>query len=107
MEFEQIKQLFGELPLEKKIELFNSLTLAEKDAIAREFVGKSGLTVILGGNNVVANSLASPAFQLNSNGEETSKTLNSLPPEVLAEFLKAIAASLVEQYKNQHPHRKK
>jgi len=107
VEFEEIKQVFRELPLEKKIELFNSLPEPEKATIARELLAKNGLTVILGGNNVVANSLASPAFQLNSNGEEMSKSLGSLPPEILAEVIKAIANSIVEQYGNNYPHRKK
>lgn len=101
MGFEEVKKQFFELPIESKLELINNLSSNEKIAIGQNLLGGSGLTVILGGNNVVANSTA---FQINSSAEEISKTLNELPPEVVAEFLKAIATSIIQRSQNQPPY---
>lgn len=73
----------------KLMQGLEDLTIVQRLAIAQKLLGEnSGLTVVLGGNNVINNSFA---IQINGDAPEISKQLEELPPETFAELLKAIA----------------
>ncbi|NET90951.1 MAG: hypothetical protein F6K45_23135 [Kamptonema sp. SIO1D9] len=74
---------------EKIWEKIENLPPVERIKLAQKFLGKdSGLTVVLGGQNVINNSFS---LQLNSSTDEISEQLKNIPPEVLGELLQAIA----------------
>lgn len=72
---------------EKVRQAIADMTVDEKAKITKELL-PGGVTVILGGNNVVNNSFA---FQLNGSADELSEKLKEIPAEQLGELLKAIA----------------
>ncbi|MBP0021104.1 MAG: hypothetical protein J7647_26575 [Cyanobacteria bacterium SBLK] len=67
-----------------------NLSIDEKAKLAKELL-PGGITVILGGNNMVNTSFA---FQLNGDTDELSEQLKDMPAECLGELLKAIAMKI-------------
>ena len=84
VDFEEICKLIDELPTHQKAEL------------GQRLLGRnSGLTVILGGNNVVNNSFA---LQLNQNSEDLKEQLKDIPTNVLVDLLEAISMRIKEGF---------
>lgn len=74
--------------LEQVLKLIEQLSSEERVELAQRLIGGSGLTVVLGGNNVINNSFA---VQLNGNSEQLEEQLQQIPPDVIALLLEAIA----------------
>lgn len=91
-------------------ELLHNLPVSERSRILNEEIGKLPIekraeivarqlpsdTVVLGGNNV--NSTF--AFQINSSSEELSKLLKELPPDALADLIRAASEAIAIRMKN-------
>lgn len=77
-----INQIEG-LSVEEKLELVRKLSTTKN----------SGLTFILGSNNVINSSFA---IQINKGADEMSEQLKDLPTETLQELLRAIAIRIVQ-----------
>lgn len=71
------------LPIEKRAEI-----------VAQQL--PQGLSVVLGGNNVVNSTFA---FQVNSNPGDISELLKNLPPETLAELIRAATEAIASRIK--------
>lgn len=72
-----------QLPIEKRAEI-----------VAQQL--PQGLSVVLGGNNVVNSTFA---FQVNSNPGDISELLKNLPPETLAELIRAATEAIASRIK--------
>lgn len=92
-------------------ELLHNLTEDERSRILSEEIAQlpiakraeivaqqlpQGLSVVLGGNNVVNSTFA---FQINSNPSELSKLLNEMSPETLAELIRAATEAIASRIK--------
>lgn len=83
-----VKHSAGDLDIEEIIERINQLPPQQQMEIGQRLLGRSsGLTVVFGTNNVVANSVS---IQL-GNSEKIDELLKDVPPEALAKLLVAIA----------------
>ena len=69
------------------INLFENLSDKEKQDVLKELLCDR-FTLVLGGNNVICNSTA---VQINGTTDEMGKALENIPPEAIAELLKAVA----------------
>ncbi len=87
---EEIWQNVESLPPKYRLELGQRLL--------SRLLSKSGLTVVLGGNNVINNSFA---VQLNGNSEEMEKQIADIPTETLGKLVEAIANKIDADCDNQ------
>jgi|GEM_PF-4396484 len=79
-----------DMEYEEVLKQVDQLSDQDKQKLAQHLLGGGGspLTVILGGHNVINNSVA---LQLNSEVENIAEQLQALPPETLQKIFDAIA----------------
>lgn len=84
-----IKSKSHHMKLDEILKEINALAPDDRVQVAQKLLGHDhGLTVVLGGHNVINNSFV---LQLNGSVDEISNQLKELPAETLEELLKAIA----------------
>ena len=92
----QIKCESHRMKLDEILREIDTLPPDDKVKLAQKLLGHDhGLTVVLGGHNVI-NNHNSFTLQLNGSADELSHQLKELPPEILEELLKAIAIRIAQ-----------
>ena len=90
------------MDVDKIYEEVNNLPLEQQMDVVQRLLGdQPGLKVLLGGSNVVANTVA---VQFNATSEEISEVIKNVPQEVIAEFLKAVAMRMIQNSHQRNPH---
>jgi hypothetical protein len=77
------------------LDFVDNLSDEQKQQLAQKLIGQnSPLTVVLGGYNVINNSLA---LQLNGDTEKIAEQLQGLPPDTIKTLMEAIAMWIGQQ----------
>lgn len=81
--------------LDELLNKIDNLSLEQRNKLIQKLLdsafGKTGVTFVLGGNNVINNLFA---VQLNSSSEAIEKQLEKIPPEAIGNLMEALASYL-------------